>query len=352
MKVSPRQGLGVFAGYHSAQVDAAIRLNTNESPFAPPEQLLKLWSEGVSQLALNRYPDRGAKRLRGAIADFHGVGPEMVFVANGSNEVIQTILLAYGTNGAVAASFEPTYAMYETIARVTGTAYRAIERGEDFLVDQRRLESELAEINPAVTFMCSPNNPTGLNESEAVVAALLELTPGLVVIDEAYGQFSPTSQVHKVQERDNLVVVRTFSKIWSLAGMRIGYCIGPEEIVELLWKVALPYHLDSSKQLIATLSFDFVKEMDERVAFLISERQRIEAALATLEVDFWPSNANFVLFRPRHIAGGELWKTLVSRGILVRDWSSWPRLGNCLRVTVGTSGENDAFINALSDALA
>ncbi len=351
MTIAPRQGLGVFSGYHSAQVDAAIRLNTNESPYRPPAELLKRWSEAVSELALNRYPDRSAKRLRSAIAKFHHTAEEAVFIGNGSNEVIQTILLAYGTHGATSTSFEPTYAMYETISRITGTRYLPIERNGDFRIDIPSLGASLAEINAAVTFLCSPNNPTGLNESPEVIASLLELAAGLVVIDEAYGQFSAYSHVGEVAQRDNLVVVRTFSKIWSLAGMRIGYCIGPPEVIELLWKVALPYHLDSSKQLIAAMSFDYVAEMEERVAFLVAERPRIETALAGMEVDFWPSQANFVLFRPRGRDGGELWRRLVDKGVLVRDWSHWPRLENCLRVTVGTRTENDAFLGALGEAL-
>ncbi|MDA8209560.1 MAG: histidinol-phosphate transaminase [Actinomycetota bacterium] len=352
MSPRPRSGLGVFAGYHSAQVAANVRLNTNESPFPPPPYLLTRWSEAVRDLSLNRYPDRQATLLRQAIARFHKVEPEMVFVANGSNEVIQSILLAYGGSEGKAASFEPTYAMYETISRVTATPYVAIERGADLRIDAERLEADLAAAAASLVFVCSPNNPTGVAEDMEVFSALASDPDRLVVVDEAYGQFSPQSMVPEVASRSNLVVVRTFSKVWSLAGMRIGYAIAPPEVTEVLWKVALPYHLDSSKQLLALYSLDYVSEMEERVAQLVAERERMAGRLLGLPVDQWPSAANFILFRPRHADAGRLWEQLVERGILVRDWSRWPRLENCLRVTIGTESENRAFLGALEELLA
>ena len=352
MSPKPRSGLGVFEGYHSAQVPATVRLNTNESPFPPPSYLLSRWSEAVQDLSLNRYPDRQATMLRQAIARFHKVEPEMVFVANGSNEVIQSILLAYGGSEAKAASFEPTYAMYETISRVTATRYVPIERGADLRIDASRLEPDLAAAAASLVFVCSPNNPTGMAEDPSLLSRLAADPERLVVVDEAYGQFSPQSMVPEVASRSNLVVVRTFSKVWSLAGMRIGYAIAPPEVAEVLWKVALPYHLDSSKQLLALYSLEYVSEMEERVAQLVAEREHMAQRLSDLPVEQWPSAANFILFRPRDRDAGRLWEQLVERGILVRDWSKWPRLENCLRVTIGTESENRAFLEALEELLA
>ncbi len=348
----PRSGLGVFEGYHSAQVAATVRLNTNESPFPPPPYLLSRWSDAVADLSLNRYPDRQATMLRRAIARFHNVEPETVFVANGSNEVIQTILLAYGGGEGKAASFEPTYAMYETISRVTATPYAAIERGADLRIDGQRLEADLSASGASVIFVCSPNNPTGMAEDPSLLSQLAADPDRLVVVDEAYGQFSPLSMVPEVASRDNLVVVRTFSKVWSLAGMRIGYAIAAPEVAEVLWKVALPYHVDSSKQLLALYSLDYVAEMEERVAQLVAEREHLAQRLSGLAVQQWPSAANFILFRPHDVDAGRLWEQLVERGILIRDWSKWPRLENCLRVTVGTESENRAFLEALEELLA
>lgn len=351
MTVAPRDGLGVFAGYHSPQVDVPIRLNTNESPFSPPGQLLAAWTKAVGGMNLNRYPDRSAKGAIRAIADFHGVSPEQVFIANGSNEVLQSILLGYGGDTRVAASFEPTYAMYETIARVTSTPYVALERDSRLLVDLNRGIDDLKVSKADLVFVCTPNNPTGLLEESGLVDTLLGRFGSLVVVDEAYGQFNDESSVPLIQRYDNLVVVRTFSKIWSLAGMRIGYAIADKKIIETLWRVALPYHLDASKALLAELSFDYIAEMEERVSFLISERERVQDRFGSLDLSFWPSATNFILFRPKIGHGHRLWELLLERGVLVRDWSRWPRLDDCLRVTIGTKAENDAFLAALEESL-
>lgn len=351
MTIQPRSQVGVSQGYHSPQVDVRIRLNTNESPYPPPQELMERWAKGVAALSLNRYPDRHATKLCEDIAKFHNVPAEMVFVGNGSNEVLQSILLSYGGNGTTAMSFEPTYAMYETISRVTDTRYVPLERNASLLIEPGGLAERVNAIAPSVVFLCVPNNPTGMIETSEVANILLARRGSLVVIDEAYGQFCDQSVVDLVASNSNLVVVRTFSKIWSLAGMRIGYCIANKEIIETLWNVALPYHLDSSKALIGSLSFDYIAEMEARVASLVSERNRISFELEKLDVDTWPSATNFILFRPRIRDSGELWLKLVERGILIRDWSKWPRLENCLRVTVGTEQENDEFLLALREEL-
>jgi histidinol-phosphate aminotransferase len=180
---------------------------------------------------------------------------------------------------------------------------------------------------------------------------VLARAPGLVVVDEAYGQFSPRSAVAEVAPDRPLVVVRTFSKTWSMAAARLGYCVAPPAVVEVLDKVALPYHLDAAKQVAGEVALDFEREMDARVAALVEERGRLVAALSDLDVDVFPSGANFVLFRPRRIGGKETWQGLLDRSVLVRDCSSWPRLEGCLRVTIGTPAEDDAFLAALQEVL-
>ena len=209
----------------------------------------------------------------------------------------------------------------------------------------------IGQSRPVVTFLCSPNNPTGLEEPRATVEAALRIAPGLVVVDEAYGQFASRSALDLVTEDVPLVVTRTFSKTWSMAGARLGYLIGPSWLVAELDKVVLPYHLDSAKQIAGRLAVRFVADMEQRVAQIKSERQRISAALAALPADVFPSGANFVLFRPRRLGGREVWQALLDRSILVRDCSGWPRLADCLRVTVGTPEENGAFLDALEEIL-
>ena len=209
----------------------------------------------------------------------------------------------------------------------------------------------LAEAEPAITFLCSPNNPTGMLEDEATVHTVLDLAPGLVVVDEAYGQFAPWSALELVADDRPLVVTRTYSKTWSMAAARLGYLLGPAHVVAELDKVVLPYHLDALKQVAGLAALDHVGAMEERVSRLVEERGRLVARLSELPVTVWPSAANFVLFRPDHRDGAAVWQALLDRSVLVRDCSSWPRLDGCLRVTIGTPTEDDAFLAALEEAL-
>jgi histidinol-phosphate aminotransferase len=350
----PRDDVSLMEGYHSPQLDVPVRLNTNESPEAPPAA----WLDAVRSLAgtidWNRYPDREAGELRARLGALHGVGPERVFVANGSNEVLQCLLLAYGGSGRTAAVWEPTYALHSHISRLVGTDVAVGERAADFALDPDEVARVFRDASPAVAFLCSPNNPTGMIESEQSVRSVLAQArehDTLLIVDEAYGQFASWSAVSLVAADEPLVVTRTFSKTWSMAAARLGYAIAPEDIVDQCWKVALPYHLDAFKQAAGLLALSFVDEMERRVARLVEERGRLVRALTDLPVDVWPSGANFVLFRPREAEGDAVWKALVERGVLVRNCASWPRLEGCLRVTVGTPAEDDEFLSALTDAL-
>jgi histidinol-phosphate aminotransferase len=301
----------------------------------------------------NRYPDRDAVGLRSAIGKLHGVGFEQVFAANGSNEVLQTLLLTYGGPGRRAAMFEPTYALHSHIARISGTEVVAGERRADFSIDPAAARGMIEQHAPSIVFVCSPNNPTGTVEPAATIEALLA-TPGdhLVVVDEAYGEFAPWSALELVRDDRPLVVVRTYSKVWSMAALRLGFAVAPAWVVDELEKVVLPYHLASATQIAGRLALDLGDEMDDRVHRLVAERERVASELARTDgVIGFPSGANFVLFRPRERAGGEVWKQLLERSVLVRDCSSWPRLDGCLRVTIGTPEENDAFLAALRSSL-
>jgi histidinol-phosphate aminotransferase len=339
-------------GYHSPQLDVAVRLNTNEAPGPPPAAFTERLAAALAEVDWHRYPDRAYRRLRTALAALHGVEPEQVFAANGSNEVLQTLCLTYGGPGRTAAVFEPTYALHSHIARITGTAVAVGERNADFVLELDEVRGVLAETSPAITFLCSPNNPTGMIEPPEVVRAVADEAPGLVVVDEAYGQFAPWSALELVDGDRPLVVTRTFSKTWSMAAARLGYLVGPAWLVAELDKIVLPYHLDSLKQVAGTVALEFADEMRARVAGIVEERGRVTAALADLPVDVWPSGANFVLFRPRERAGDQVWKDLVERSVLVRNCASWPRLDGCLRVTIGTAAEDDAFLDGLRQVLA
>lgn len=341
-----------MVSYHSPQVDVPVRLNTNESPFAPPLPWVEQLGDIAARIDWNRYPDRSARDLRAAIGRRHGVPAEMVFVANGSNEVIQTILLAYGGAGRTVATFEPTYQMYSQIARVSGAEVVHGERGLDFALATPEIERVAARHQPAVTFLCNPNNPTGLVEPRETLEALLSTSRGIVVADEAYAEFSDWSAVDMVHEDSSLAVTRTFSKTLSMAALRVGYVVAPRWMIADLEIAALPYHLDAFKQAATLAALGYAGEMEERVAAIKSERGRISAAMARLGVHVWPSGANFVLFRPNATGGARaVWSALLDRGVLVRDCSTWSGLAGCLRVTVGTPAENDAFLDALGASL-
>ena len=353
MTVAPRDDLALMDGYHSPQLDVAVRLNTNESPYGPPEAWVDELAGALGDVAWNRYPDREATALREALADHHGTTPDRVFVANGSNEVLQSVLLAYGGPGRTAVTFEPTYAMHSQIAKVTGTAVVQAERADDFTLDLDEVDRVLAD-GPAVVFLCSPDNPTGrVTPPEQVLRVVDASTAAgaLVVVDEAYGQFAASTALDLVDDERPLLVTRTFSKTWAMAAGRLGYGIAPAWVVAELEKVVLPYHLDAVSQLAGRLALGHVDAMEARVEQIVAERERIVQALDDLPVHQWPTGANFILFRPDEGRGDDLWQALVDRGVLIRNCASWPRLADCVRVTVGTPEENDRFLSALKESL-
>ena len=227
-----------------------------------------------------------------------------MFCANGSNEAIQCLLLAYGGPGRAAMVFEPTYALHSHIARLTGTSVVQGRRDGAFRLDLDEVARTAAESAvrhgagaPAVTFLCSPNNPTGGLETNKSVRAVLSLVPGLVAVDEAYGQFAPWSALELVAGEPRLLVLRTFSKTWAMAGLRLGYVIADPGVVASLSNVALPYHLDALKQAAGRVALGFGEEMRARVATIVEERGRVAAGLAELGLELWPSESNFILFR-------------------------------------------------------
>jgi histidinol-phosphate aminotransferase len=357
-----RERLTALGAYHSLQVAAEVRLNTNESPYPPPDAWLRALAEAVSQVDFHRYPDRDATELRAAIAELHGVHPEEVFCANGSNEVLQCLLVAFGGPGRRALVFEPTYTLHAHIAGLTGMEVVCEPRGGDLRIDPGRWRAALERVEPDVVFLCSPNNPTGRLEDPEVVSAIIDAAPGLVVVDEAYGQFSRWSALTlrgagrplrgpAAGATEGLVVVRTFSKTWAMAGARLGYLVADPGVVAGCRDAALPYHLSVQTQLAGVLALGYVDEMTDRVRKVADARAELAEGLAALDVETWPSDANFVLFRPRGKDARDVWRALLAEGVLVRDFSTRAGLEGCLRVTVGTPKENGRFLEALAGAL-
>jgi histidinol-phosphate aminotransferase len=350
-RIEPRADLRELTGYHSPQLDVSVRLNTNESPYPPPAEFVEAWCRALAAAPLHRYPDRAATALRNAIAQRLAQPAARVFAANGSNEVLQTLLLTYGGPGRRCLIFEPTYALHSHLARITGTEVVVAARGDDFLIDVDHARGVIDRERPDIVFVCSPNNPSGTVEPEATIEAIVAAAPGLVIVDEAYGEFAPFSAVSLVDDERSLVVTRTYSKVWSLASLRLGFAVAPEWVVAELDKVVLPYHLDVATQTAGVLALEHVDAMEARVRHLIEERERLFVALDELPgVEVFPSGANFLLFRIAG-AGRAIWEAMVRDGVLVRDFSNWPGVEDCLRVTVGTAEENDAFLTSLTAAL-
>jgi histidinol-phosphate aminotransferase len=350
----PRDDLRALSGYHSPQVNVSVRLNTNESPFPPPDAFVDAWLARLRSVDWNRYPDRGADELRAALGRFLGQPPARILCGNGSNEVLQTLLLTYGGAGRRALMFEPTYALHGQISRGTATEVVAGERAADYTIDPTAAVAAIDRERPSVVFVCTPNNPTGTVEPRSTIETLADAAAdvgAVLVVDEAYGEFAPWSALELVDDERPLVVVRTYSKVWSLAGVRLGFAVAPAWMVTDLEKVALPYNLSVPTQVAGALALDYVDEMRQRVAALVEERGRVFAALSETDgIEAEPSGANFVLFRVAGDAHG-LWKRLLAQNVLVRDFSSWPRVEGSLRITIGTPEENDCFLAALGEAL-
>ena len=249
----------------------------------------------------------------------------------------------------------PTYSMYGVLTSQRNATIDAVPRrpaAEGFALDVDAIVDRLPGAD--VVWLCTPNNPTGTTVTQAEFDAFMAKVPTdvLVVVDEAYAEFAEWSALELLDDERPMAVVRTFSKTWSMAAARLGYAVAPAWMVEELDKVVLPYHLDAAKQIAGRLAVKFLGEKDDRVHHIVAERDRIMAALGSMPVDVWESGSNFILFRPKEKDGRAVWQGLLDHSVLIRDCSGWPRLSGCLRVTIGTREEDDAFLVALGEVLA
>ena len=336
--------------------EAPVQLNVNENPYAPSEAVVRDVAEAVAQAtrSLNRYPDREFTALREDLAAYlgHGVTPAQVWAANGSNEVMLQLLQAFGGPGRTAVSFAPTYSMYPEYARDTHTAWVVGHREEDFTLDVAHAREVVAEHRPSVVLLPSPNNPTGTAlppDTVVELCAAAAEVDGLVVIDEAYGEFrraGTPSALEVLDETPNLVVTRTMSKAFALAGARLGYLAASSEICDALRVVRLPYHLSAVTQAVARVALRHADELLARVDDLRAERDATVEWLRGRGLEVAQSDANYVLFGrfpDRHA----VWSGLLERGVLVREVGpdGW------LRVSIGTAAEMSAFQQALTEVL-
>ncbi|MET8848820.1 histidinol-phosphate transaminase [Amycolatopsis sp. NPDC004625] len=337
--------------YGAPQLDVPVRLNTNENPYPPPPELIADVAEAVRLEAaeLHRYPDRDAVALRQDLADYLSVSTRVVlseanvWAANGSNEVLQQILQAFGGPGRSALGFEPSYSMHPIIASGTRTEWVPAPRRDDFSLDTAAAAALVRSKRPDVVFVTSPNNPTGGSIPLSELRALLDAATGIVVVDEAYAEFSsqPSAVSLLADYPSSLIVSRTMSKAFAFAGGRLGYLAAAPAVVDALQLVRLPYHLSRLTQAAARAALRHADATLDSVHKLAAERDRVVEALAGLGYDPVPSDSNFVLFG-RFGDPHAAWQSYLDRGVLVRD----PGIPGHLRVSIGTPEENDAFLEA------
>ena len=346
--------LSALSPYGAPQVPAEATLNTNENPYSLSPELSKAIAARIQDCAkhLNRYPDRDATALRSGLAAFinsqsaTSFDVNNIWAANGSNEIIQSLFLAFGKSGAI--GFTPSYSMHPLIAQVVDCKWRNGSRRADFSLDISVAKREILEFSPSLTFITTPNNPTGSSVTIAEILELAEIVPGLLVVDEAYAEFSDEkSAVTLIAANPKIVVIRTMSKAFSFAGARVGYLVADPAVIKALFLVRLPYHLSALTQAAAEVALEHQEELLANVNRLISAREDLRIALEGFGLTVTPSKANFLLFSGFDIPAPELWQKLLDKGVLIRDVG----LSGYLRVTVGSDADNALFIQALKSAI-
>lgn len=346
-----REDLRGKSPYGAPQLVVPVRLNTNENPHPPSAALVDDVAASVREAAaeLHRYPDRDAVALRTDLADYLTrqtgvpVGVENLWAANGSNEILQQLLQAFGGPGRSAIGFVPSYSMHPIITDGTHTEWLAAVRDDDFSLDVQRAADTIAERRPDVVFITSPNNPSGQSVSLDELRSVLDAAPGIVIVDEAYGEFSSQPSALALIEAypAKLVVSRTMSKAFAFAGGRLGYLVAAPAVIEAMLLVRLPYHLSAVTQAAARAALRHADDTLGSVAQLIAERERVSIALAGMGFRVIPSDANFVLFGEFTDAAAT-WQRYLDAGVLIRDVG----IPGYLRTTIGLPAENDALLAA------
>lgn len=352
-----RDALRPLSAYGAPQVPAQASLNTNENPYSPSASLQKAITEAVSLVAadLNRYPDRDATKLRTQLAGYINelsdtkFSAENIWAANGSNEIIQSIFLAFAKGPVL--GFTPSYSMHPLIAKTTGAQWIDGKRNSDFSLNTQDAVTEIIKNKPTLTFITTPNNPTGgavTIDSIQTLADAAKNVGGLLVVDEAYAEFSQEiSAVTLIANNPHVIVIRTMSKAFAFAGARVGYLVSDQAVKDAMMIVRLPYHLSALTQAAAQVAIDHRAELLGGVSTLIAARESIITQLHQLGLSTVPSSANFVLFSGFKQDAPQLWSALLEKGVLIRDVG----LSGYLRVTIGNDAENQLFISALKELI-
>ncbi len=337
------------SAYTAPEQTDAIKMDANENPFVIQEPLKKkLWEE-MSKVNLNRYPEAGAPKLRDRFAAYYGVKKDMIMLGNGSDELIQTLCMTLKgkVNGVLIPT--PTFAMYKIIAVNTGNKIQEVRLNEDFDLDIDTMLGKIKTTFPSLIFLSYPNSPTGNLFSRAKIETLIKKTPGVVVIDEAYAVFSGQTLLPLLKKYDNLIFLKTLSKL-GLASMRLGFLIANKDIIAQLDKVRLPYNVNCLSQIAANFFLDNQDEFARQVPRIIKSREELYSRLKEIAgIRPYPSSANFIFFSCAFDAD-RLYNKLVMDGIIIKNLNT-KLTRNCMRVTVGNPEENKAFLKSLKSAV-
>lgn len=346
----PASHLAELEPYDPKYLPARAFLSANESPFEMEDRLRQEITQELKRVSLNRYPDPLANELRELIAAAYGLSREQVLVGNGGDELLFDLALCWGGPGRTFLNLPPTFSVYESNARLTHTTTVDVARREDFSIDEEAVLERVARGDIDYVVVTSPNNPTGAAAPLGFVERLLEASDALVVVDEAYGEFSGESSVPLLDSHENLLVLRTFSKAYGLAGARVGYVLGSQSVVEQFLKVRQPYSVNALSQAVASVVFRNRDRLAPSVRAIVAERERVFGELQAMpSVVPCRSDANFILMRVPE--AHRVWERLYDRGVLVRDLSGGPLTSECLRASIGTRQENNLFLEALGDVL-
>ena len=349
-----REEVRALSAYHVPAASGYIKLDAMENPYQFPTELIDEWLRVLREVDLNRYPDPGATSLKAELRKAMHIPAGMdVLLGNGSDEIIQMIMMALARPGATVLAPEPGFVMYRMIALFCNMEYVGVPLNTDFSLDMPAMQAAIEQHQPAVTFLAWPNNPTGNLFAEADVLEIIEHAPGLVVLDEAYTSFAGKSFMKRLGEYANLVVMRTVSKS-GLAGLRLGYLVGPAGWLNEFDKVRLPYNINVLTQASANFALQHAEVLDEQAARLCGAREELFAALKALDgVTPYESAANFILFRVPAGQATSVFESLKAQNVLIKNMHpAGGMLENCLRVTVSTPEENAAFLDALRQSLA
>jgi histidinol-phosphate aminotransferase len=340
----PIEPVDVLADELGIPADQIVKLDGNENPYGPSPRV----KEALADFDLYHiYPDPEQRRVRQALAEYLGLGSEHIVVGNGSDELLELIACLFLSPGDVAINCVPTFGMYPFVSQIRGAGVAEVPRREDFSLDLAAVQAAAKE-GAKVVFLASPNNPSGNAMSAAELEAVLA-TGALVVVDEAYVEFSDRSFVGLVPQQDNLIVLRTFSKWAGLAGLRAGYGAFPRGIAELMLKVKMPYNMNVAAQVAVLASLEDRQTLQERVQAIVQERERLFAELSAVPfLRGYPSRANFILYRSQGIDAGDLWRSLRQQGIFVRHFST-SLVKDCVRITVGKPEHTDRLLAALRE---